>query len=524
MVKYRKPKRGRRSTPVTLAAPTGGLNGRDALNDQAPEDAFRLENWIPNNTSADTRGGYINFSTGLPGAVESVEVYTGGAASKMLAFSNGGIYDVTLGGVVGAALAGGTGKNSNKVTTAMFSNAGAQLLQIYSGADAPLSYDGTTLTALVITGAGSQLTLHSPHAFKGRLLMCQKDLCGFYYLGVGAIQGAASFFDLQQQSMKGGYLATITSFSQDSGNGPQDYCLFVTSEGEYIVYSGFDPSAAANWNLVARYYGPPPIGKKGWFKFRSDVYFITEEGVISFSEIRQLGEAQDNTEYLTDKLGRFFKEATTYKDTHGWCGIIYPRGGALYINVPMTGAVTGQYTQFVMNTNSKKGAWTQFLGWNALSWGLFNRRAYYGTSDGRVCLADEGFTDNGAGIVATCRQAWNTYDDQHGMGEANKQFHLVTFAVAADGAPALSCALNVNYEDDDPTTATPITAPSGSDWDTADWDTASWAGSAATQYIQVPVGKFGYIASLWMRAVSTAAVIKWFASRVVLEKTNGVIL
>jgi hypothetical protein len=523
MVKHRKPNRGARALPKTLSAPTGGLNGRDALGEQAPNDAFRLENWIPNNTSVDTRGGSVNFATGMPGAVESVEVYTGGVGGKMLAFSAGNIYNVTLGGAVGAAIA--SGKTSNKITSAMFSNAGSQFLLIYSGADQPLSYDGTTLTGLTITGlTGSQNTLHSPLAFKGRMYLAQAGQLGFYYLAVGAIQGAASFFDLQQQCLRGGSLATITSFSQDSGNGPADYCLFVTTEGEYVVYAGTDPSNATTWVLVGRYYGPPPIGKKGWFKYRSDVYFITEEGVLSFSEIREGAQDEHDTEYLTSKLGKLFKDAVTaYQGTHGWCGIMYPRGAAIYLNVPMTSATNGRYVQFVMNTKTKD-AWTEFTGWNAICWALFNRRAYFGTFDGRVVLADEGFTDNGAAITCTCRQSWNTFDDENGMGEADKQFHFVTFAMSADGSPSVSCELNVNYEDDEPQFTTALTPPAGAEWDLADWDTADWAGSASTQNITVPVGKFGYIASIWMRAVSTASTIKWFASRIVLEKTRGVLL
>lgn len=523
MVQLRKPNRGRRAAPVTLSAPTGGLNGRDSFTDMDAKDAFVMDNWFPYNTSVDTRGGSLNFATGMPAAVESLEVYTGAAGSKMLAFSNGSIYNVTAGGAVGAALA--SGKTSNRITSCMFSNAGSQFLLLYSGADQPLSYDGTTLTGLTITGlTGSQNTLYCPHAFKGRMFLAQTGQLGFYYLSVGAIQGAASYFDLQQQSIRGGAIAAITSFSQESmGSGPQDYALFVTTEGEYILYAGTDPSSAANWSLAGRYYGPPPIGRKGWFKFRSDVYFITEEGILSFTQIRQMGEDTEDTTYLTSKLGRHFDDLTNnYQGTHGWCGMIYPRGNALYINMPMTGATTGQYCQYVMNTNSN--AWTRYLGWNALCWALLGRRAYFGTSDGRVVLADEGFTDNGAEVQAVCRQAWNTFDDENGMGEADKQFHLASFAMQADGAPSVSAAFNVNYEDTQPTYATALTAPSGAAWDTATWDVDLWAGTPATQTVSIPVGKLGYIGSVWMQAVSTAAAIKWFATRIVLEKTKGIIL
>lgn len=522
MVQARKVTRGKRALPVTLPPPTGGLNGRDALADQDEKDAFRLENWLPRGTSVNTRGGSLDFATGIPGAVESVEVYTGGATAKMLAFGAGGVYNVTAGGAVGAALL--AGRTSDKVTTAMFSNAGSQFLLIYSGADAPLSYDGTTLAALTITGlTGSQNTLFSPMAFKGRMFLAQSGQLGFYYLGVGAIQGVASFFDLQQQCLRGGSMAVITSFSYDTGQGPQDYALFATTEGEYLVYGGTDPSNASTWALVARYYGPPPIGKKGSFKFRGDVYFITVEGIISFSEIRKGGEEDSTTNYLTDKLGSIFKDATTYQGTHGWSALIYPRGSMVIVNVPLTASEAGPYTQFVLSTVGHD-AWTQFMGWNALSWALFGGRAYYGTSTGKVVLADEGFTDNGASINCICRQAWNTFDDQNGMGEADKQFHILTFAVAADGAPSISANLNVNYEDDEPQFSTVLTPAVGSDWDASDWDIALWAGGAITQNISVPVGKIGYIASIFMKAVSVAATIKWYGSRIVLQKTSGVLL
>lgn len=524
MVQVRKTTRGKRTMPVTLPPPTGGLNGRDTLQDQAENDAFRLENWLPRGTSVDTRGGSLTFSTGLPGPVESVEVYAGGASPKMLAFSGGGIYDVTTGGAVGAALS--SGHTSDKVTTAMFSNAGSQFLLIYSGADRPLSYDGTTLTGLTITGmTGSQNTLFSPLAFKGRMFLLQEEQLGFYYLAIGAIQGAASFFDLQQQCLHGGNMVAQFTYSYDSqGYGAQDFCVFATSEGEYIMYFGTDPSNAATWQIAGRYYGPPPIGKKAFFKFRGDTYLITEEGILSFSEIRQFGEEDHETSYLTDKLGVLFKDATTYQATHGWCGFIYPRGAAVIVNVPITSSEGGEYTQFVLSTLASKDAWTQFLGWDALSWALFNRRAYFGTNDGRIVLADEDFTDDGNEISCLARQAWNTFDDEHGMGEADKQFHQVTFAMAADGAPAVSADLNVNYEDDQPTLTTMLLPGTGADWDTSDWDVAEWAGSPATQNITVEVGKLGYIASIWMQAASIASTIKWFGSRILLQKTNGVLL
>jgi hypothetical protein len=487
-----------------------------------PQDAFQLDNWIPRGSYCETRGGSEDYATGVPGAVESLEVYTGGAGSKMLAFGNGSIYDVSLGGAVGSALA--SGKTSNKVTTAMFANAGSQFLLIYTGADQPMSYNGTAIANLTITGmTGSQNTLHSPMAFKGRMYLAQEDQLGFYYLAVGAIQGAASFFDLQQQSLRGGALATMVSYSQESmGDGPQDYALFVTTEGEYIMYAGTDPSNAATWELVGRYYGPPPIGKKGWFKFRSDVYFITREGILSFTQIRQMGEEASDTKYLTSRLGQLYAGATTYKNTHGWTGIIYPAGSLLVVNIPRSGAMSGAYTQFVMDTNSN--AWGQFTNWNGICFALFNDRLYFGTNAGKVVLADEGFTDNGAEVVGVARPAWNDFDNGFGLGNAEKQFHMLYLAVRADGVPSVSCALNVNFENDEPVSASAAAPPEGVEWDVPDWDTADWADGPAIQNIAIPVSKLGYVASPWLKAVSTASTIQWYAYRSVFQKTKGVFI
>jgi hypothetical protein len=489
-----------------------------------PQDAYVLDNLFPYNTSVDLRAGSQNYATGIPAPVESLEVYTGGVGSKMLAFAgtNGFacIYDVSAAGVVGAPLL--NGRTSSKMTSCMFSNAGSQWLMLFNGVDPPYAYNGA-LTALVITGVtGSQNTLHSPHTFKGRLYLAQEQMLGFYYLAPGAIQGAASYFDLQQQSENGGYLVSIASFSQESGQGPQDYIVFMTSEGEYIMYAGTDPSNAATWTLVGRYFGPPPIGRKGWFKFRSDLYIITVEGILSLSQMRQMGDDGEKDQYLTGKLGRLFSELTTYKGTHGWQGFIYPQGSALYINMPVTGSESGGYVQYVMNTNSN--AWCRYTGLNGICWALFNRDAYFGTFDGRIVLNGVGTNDNGADIVAECRQAWNNFDDGKGSGDMDKQIHFATFIMQADGTLPVSCSINMNYEDDQPDPAGSLAATNGGVWDIATWDVDAWAGVGVTQNLTVPVGKIGYTASLWLNISTQGTPVRWYATRIIMEMTEGIVL
>lgn len=515
-------RKGQRSVPVNLPSPVGGLNGRDGLADMPPDDAFVMDNWFPNNTTVDTRNGNQTFTTGIGGPCESLETYTGGAGSKMLVFGNGSIFAVTVVGAVGAALQ--TGRTSNKISSTMFSNAGAQFLLGVSAADAPFSYDGAAITNLVITGmTGSQNTFHGIFAFKGRVYLTQKDQLGFYYLAVGAIQGAASYFDLAQVAKKGGYLAGIASFSLgDSGVGPQDYIVFMTSEGEYIVYAGTDPSNAATWSLVGRYYSSAPIGRKGWFNYRSDLYIICAEGIISFSQIRSDGESGETQKFLSAKLGNYLTALTVNDTTHGWCAAVYPRSNMLIVNAPASSAPTGDYYQFVMNTTTN--SWARFKDQNALTWTIFNKRAYFGTYDGRVMLSDEGAADDGAAIKCDCRQAYNYFDDGKGMGAADKQFHFATFITQTDGTPPLSAELNVNFEDSFPEYVGSLSGGTGTAWDTALWDSFEWAGSGVTQNFTVPFGKLGYVASIWLRAYLQGTNIKWYATRVVCERARGIVL
>lgn len=515
---FRKVNRGQRSQPVTLTAPIGGLNGRDELADMPSTDAFILDNWFPNNNTVDSRGGSSDHFTGVGAAVESLEVYAGGSTTKLLAFGNGKVYDASNAGVAGVTIA--TGRTSNKITSCMFSNAGAQYLLGTSGADKMFSYDGTTFANLTITGlTGVDTTLTNVFAFKGRVYLVQVNQLGFYYLAVGAIQGAASYFDLSQICTNGGYLVGIASFSADAGNGPADYIVFMTSEGEYLVYSGTDPSSAATFALVGRYYNSPPIGRKGWFNFRSELYIICEEGIIAFSEIRESGKDGREKAYLSAKLGRYLSDYMDNQSTHGWHGISYPRGNALIVNVPVGATTSDDYVQFLMNTDT--GAWCRYTEWNALCFAVRDRRLYFGTASGEVVLADEGSKDNGVEIVCDARQAYNYFDDGKGMGASDKQFHYVSFIMQAEGAPAIACSLCVNFKDNEPDlTATGLDA-TGAQWDVSDWDTTDWGVSLSTQYLNVPLGVVGYVGSIWLRASTFGSSVKWLASRIVAEKLRG---
>jgi hypothetical protein len=190
----------------------------------------------------------------------------------------------------------------------------------------------------------------------------------------------------------------------------------------------------------------------------------------------------------------------------------------LIVNVPLTGTEAGEYCQFAMNTDTN--AWGRFRKLYGISWALFNRRAYFGTFDGRVVLYDQGSTDNGAEIKAVARQAWNTFQNDKGIGTMDKQFHMASIVLKADGVPSVSCNMNVNFEDDQPPQIGSITPPAGAVWNLATWDVDYWAGSASAHNVFISIGKIGYIASLWLEAGSMSSRVEWIASRILQEPTK----
>lgn len=516
----RRVNRGQRSQPGVVPPPLGGLNGRDGLSNMPREDAYFMENWFPGNTALLTRKGcseqaYLG-SNQYP--MESFLPFAG-TNSSFLMFINGKAYWLP-----NSYFEGGTyspphnlalfvevkaGLTSGKVTGTMFATgAGAQYLIGVNGANAPFSFDGSTYTDLSVTGLSggiSQNGFTNVFAFKGRLYWTHPSLLGFHYTAVNAIQGAASYFDLGQQAVRGGRLQGVASFSHDSGDGMEDFIVFITTKGEYLVYQGTDPSSAANFALVGRYYGSAPFGRKGWFNFRSDLFFITNEGVISIKDIMANG--ADSATSLTSKLGTFLSDYNQYKETWGWMGVQYPKSNMLLINVPKGSTPSAGYVQFVMNTDT--GAWTKFTGWDGLCFDVMENRLFFSTNSGTLQMADQGYDDDGVDIVCDVAQAYDYFEDGSGAGPRDKHFHFATYVLEASDDIAISACVSTNFVDD-----TPVAA-------------GTTVGTGEPENITQGVGKLGYCASTRMKVTldgTETAPVEWFATRHTYEKARGLVI
>lgn len=235
---------------------------------------------------------------------------------------------------------------------------------------------------------------------------------------------------------RGGCLQAVAGWTQDGGQGIDDLTMFITSEGEVLVYAGSDPGNADDWSLKGKYYVSRPIGYRCTFQYRGDVVMISEDGYVPLSQVIPLAQGGTAGLAYSDKIrGLVLERVRDNKNLPGWQGIIYPRGGYALFNVP----VRKQFEQHVINLSS--GAWCRFTNILSLCWGLLSGRLYFGSETG-VYLFDEGYSDNGLHIMGNIHQAYSDF----GCGNL-KKVQMINPRTKSSTRFALNIYVNTDFDD-----------------------------------------------------------------------------
>lgn len=475
-----RPNTGKRAsaTMKSLPAPIGGLNFRDPISQLPATDALILDNYFPATGSVRLRKGYTSWATGLPGAVGTLMEYAG-AARQFFAASGAGIYDITAGGAVGAAVV--SGLTSPRFIHTQFTTTGGTYLVMVNGQDGVRTYDGAAWAVQTITGV-SAATLRGVVSHKNRLWFWQTGSAKAFYLATGSIAGAASTLDLGPQFTRGGTLAFIAPVSFDSaGVGLSSVLLFVSTNGEMVVYAGDDPASADTWAFAGRYRIGAPTGERAHAAFGGDLAILTEDGLISAKGMMDVGREQAQTVAVSAKIGKVLvAQRRQNPDALGWQVFLYPTGTMALVNAPQPG--TNIYHQWVINTQT--ASWCRFKGVNAQCWGLFNNAAFFG--GGTVVFAfDVTNADNGAAIVGEIKGGFSTF--RSGM---QKRFTMLRPVLSANGDPQPAVALDTDFRDKAPTDAVSVPTDDAV-WGTAVWDQAVWGGSTAVNLAWTVTGAIG---------------------------------
>ena len=500
---------GKKRTAIvrSLPAPVGGWNALDSIADMDDADAVILTNLFPGTTTVNLRKGYSKFSTGYPGQVETVMSYSGGATQKLFGISSGSVYDATSGGAVGAAALSGF-LNSRwqyvNVTTP-----GGSFIEMCNGADSVYTFDGTTWAdrSAAITGVTSS-TLIGINVHKNRVWFIQSGTLKAWYLPTQSITGAAAALDLSAFCPHGGQLMAMGTWTMDAGYGVDDMAVFITSEGDCLVYRGTDPSSASTWALVGVFWLGSPIGRRCLVKYKGDLLLICQDGLLPLSGALQSSRFNPETT-LTYKIQSAISDAITdHGAKFGWQVIPFPKLDAIVLNVPFsTNANQQQYV-----TNTINGSWCNFEGWQANCFELHDENLYFGGSD-YIGKAWDTTADAGQAIPASGLQAFSYFGSRGQL----KRFTMIRPTFYASSPPNAFAQLNVDFDKSPATASISAANPIGSLWDTGTWDSAVWGADLELSRLWQGAQGIGYCAAPNIKTLTNGIELEWLSTDIVME-------
>lgn len=459
-----------------VPSPVGGWDALSPLAAMDPKYAAAITNWVPRTGWLELRGGFNTWCQGFSNgnAVNTLMVYRPKTGSNILFAAVGTeVWDVSNYGMPVISL---SARTSSKFQYINFNPglAGVNYLIAVNGSDTGFqTFNGATWNTINTSGGPSPETWAHINVFKRRIWLIPTNSTIAYYLGTDAISGTVTGFNLGSFMTKGGFLMAMGTWTIDGGNGPDDLAVFYSSEGQAIIYKGTDPDNANAWALVGVFDLPKPIGRRCLKRLGSDLMLITEVGVLPLSASLPYDPAATRTVAITNRIQNAMNIAvTSYQNNFGWEFISFPQQMLYILNIPQVENNTQvQYVQ-----NALTGAWTQFTGWNANTFEIFNGSLYFGGNDGNVNLAYAGGLDVVSPIFADVKCAFNYLDEPGRLKNAG----MIRPFLVADGTLTPTISIDVDFADALVSAPVTILTPSGALWDVSLWDQSTWSSGIIT--------------------------------------------
>lgn len=459
-----------------IPAPNRGIVLNENYTFMQPGASLVSDNWVPTMRGVKLRAGCARWCE-LPQTdpVISGFTYKSGDIEKMYVANVNRVYDVTSSGV---PVEIANGRTSGNYASAQLANAaGDFLMAVNDNGDPPLRFDGATWTLLntgQITGPGGSAVEFGGNLvyvwkYRNRLFFIEANSMNAWYLPLNSIQGALSLIPLSGAATKGGHLLFGATWSVDAGDGLDDKCVFFTSEGEAIIFTGSNPADAANWRQEGRYTLSKPMGMNAHETIGGDIIVATVDGVLPLSQAITKTADQLELAAITRTIKPMWRDMVIALDVYPWSIHKWDQYGGVFFTWP--GGKPGK--RYVGVANSATGAWGRIVGWDALCFMEINQRLYFGTQDGLVMEADRTGYDDGQPYVATLVGGWEMF----GVPPATCVWHdaRATFSATAGEPFQPQLAACTDYVIRLPPPPLVGADPGVPDvWDQGKWDQAKW--------------------------------------------------
>jgi hypothetical protein len=529
-----------------VPAPVLGLDTSRPFTDQDPKSAMVLQNFIARRNGSEVRGGYRRYKTNLGGIgtespVASLMAYLPprGAGSLTLAklfaaCENGNIYDATdqtAEAVVPAVMQAVPGQTEpGEFSWINFATANTNYLCAVSAGGGYWTYDATggwiDRTLAIIGAVGSGINFDFIMAWKERLWFIKENSTQAWYLPVGAIVGTPVMFDFGPLLTHGGELRAMASWTGEDGAGLDDRLVIVGAGGDVLVYGGTDPSAAATFGLIGRWFiGPPPAGRKFMGKYGGDLGILCETGVEYMSRLVEAHGLSEPEAPADDSISRRYNEVIGAdirgtRGQSGWAAVHVPGKESVIVVTPYDAKITGR--QYCFSTIP--AAWSIFKALPISCAEVFNGDLYFGTPYGTIGKAfaadtDDELTNGTIGVDVRCdlQTAFVAPNDDR---MSLKRPQLVMPMFTAPAPPSISVKINTEWSDQAALGALGFPPDAAAVWDVAVWDVAVWAGALNTYLRWIGVSGLGCYMSLCLSLIGKRGTI--FTSWKLVYEPGGI--
>lgn len=449
--------------------PVKGLVTSDVWASDNEQSMIFCENFLPTTNGIIPRGG-SKKRVSVPSEVKYLFAYQKFGQERYFIATDTSVYNFTDATLDNTALSSAdfTSQTSSNYSHLETQTDGGSFVILVNGADNLRLYNGTAWqavtglsTPIAITGIATTLLSHVWN-YNNRVFFIENNSFNAWYLPTNSIGGMATRLPLTGIFSRGGQLLCGMTLSSDSGSGYSDRCVFITTSGEFAVYSG-DPSNST-WKLEGIYRIARPLGKNAYFKVFGDVIIMTKQGLLSLKNaMLDYDKLQSNSisrAIRTDLLSDISRLSSSDK----FLLISNNTSGYAYLCPP-------DFIGHIFVVNLETMAWSRISGWQVKAIQSMNDKLFFGGSNGWVYLANSGGNDDGKSYE--CKLCYNfTSMQSRGYKIASRLKQTWKHSKPFLTKPSVASDYSYGFGSSPDSVVEAIDA--SSDWDLATWDISPW--------------------------------------------------
>ncbi len=331
----------------------------------------------------------------------------------------------------------------------------------------------------IVFGDGSLTSADMAYVwvYKNRLFFAQTDsMNAWYMVDVDSIGGNVDVFPLSGIFGQGGSLMFGSAWSLDSSgdSGLSEQCVMVSNQGEVAVFQGSDPGGVlGTWVKAGLYRIGKPLGRKAFMRGGGDLAIATSVGLVPLSKAIALDITALNVASVSYKIADAWGDAVTLRGGNRWQCQIWPEGKMAVVAPP---DVVGSSDPVMFVSNTETGAWARFTGWEALCMETFRGQLFFGSTQGRLFIANVGGNDDGATYSGAVMPL---YEDM-GSASSLKVAKLARARGKSNVAVNDKVDTRIDFDMNVPNAPDATTLSASNTWGTGIWDQTIWGGSNAT--------------------------------------------